>query len=738
MAVKSSILVFYLNLTKQSAGSARWVRIATYITLVFVNVAGFTLTCLFTFGCHPLSVSLNLFAANVGQCLDQVILYVVSAPINLVTNIAIFLIPLPLLTALRLPRKQKIILLLTFSTGLFVISLSVLRIVFLQSVAVNRATAVGNRGVTFAVRYDISWSSSYIFLWSALEVDLEIICGCVPLLKPLIGRLLPRMIRNPEETSKEQSSGKTQSTSQETPSLQVVPTYVIDMQPGVAHPSRSGASSALNRNNISSQDSASIDQALSSVQMSPLAYGVRMVSTAQAMTPLSSPITSPPRHERRFSLSSQRTKSLLTRSNRESIRPILLVGFLFLFRGFAYGFFDILNARFRMAAGYPRSTSFELHAAQFAGYAVGPLLVARPLMKRLGMKWTFITGLAIYACGTLIFWPAATVVSLPTFYVSNFLVGFGMAVLDTGINLFVCLCGPMEWAEIRLNLVRGCQSAAALASTLLCDRAFFVNVNTISSLVNVQWAYLGMSLVSIVVFTVYYYLPIPEAPDDELKDLAHTREADFSGRVCGVCVVWATLAIGTFSLFCFFGARECLNTTYQTSVKAKVSNPSPPVYGYLALQIMMFTFGQLLTALAQVFVKPRWTLPVLYTGSIVFAVLCMDVKGYAGITMSLLFPLFLAAIFGTTYTICIRGMGGHTKTAAAILMTAVSGGAPFPVIQNVVRQSRGESFAYCVIVALCAAGAPFAIYVNVIPAARRHSDPGRKSSGQQLSSQTLP
>ena len=167
-------------------------------------------------------------------------------------------------------------------------------------------------------------------------------------------------------------------------------------------------------------------------------------------------------------------------------------------------------------------------------------------------------------------------------------------------------------------------------------------------------------------------------------------------------------------------------------------SPSPPEYGYLALQMMMFTFGQLLTALAQLFVKPRWTLTVLYSGSIVFAVLCMDVKGYAGITMSLLFPLFLAAIFGTIYTICIRGMGGHTKTAAAILMTATSGGVPFPIIQNDVHQSRGASFAFGVIVALCAAGAPFAIYVNLIPAARRHSDPAPKSSARPLSSQTLP
>jgi fucose permease len=366
----------------------------------------------------------------------------------------------------------------------------------------------------------------------------------------------------------EQSSSQGRSISQDAPSLQVVRAYTADFQP--VYPVRKGGSKALH-GNASSQDSPSIDNALSSLPMSPLDHPMRTVSTTQAMTPMSSPLTSSTVPDQSFSSSSQRPKSLLKHSWRESIRTICLVLPLFLYRGFAYGMFDVLNAQFRMAAGLPRTTSYELHAAEFCGYALAPLLVARPFLKRLGMKWTFITGLAIYACGALVFWPAAVLVNLAAFYVSNFLVGSGLAVLDTSINLFVCVCGPMEWAEIRLNLVRGCQSATALASYLLCQRALFLNVNDIASLVNVQWAYLTMSLISILVFTVYYYLPIPEAPDEELKDLAHSREADFFGQVCGLRVVWVTLVLGTFSLFCFFGAQECMNTKNQTFVQANVS-----------------------------------------------------------------------------------------------------------------------------------------------------------------------
>lgn len=65
-------------------------------------------------------------------------LYVSTAPINIVTEVAIFFLPMPTLLRMRLPRRQKAILLLTFGTGLFVIVISVLRTEFLLQTAVHR------------------------------------------------------------------------------------------------------------------------------------------------------------------------------------------------------------------------------------------------------------------------------------------------------------------------------------------------------------------------------------------------------------------------------------------------------------------------------------------------------------------------------------------------------------------------------------------------------------------------
>lgn len=42
-----------------------------------------------------------------------------------------------------------------------------------------------------------------------------------------------------------------------------------------------------------------------------------------------------------------------------------------------------------------------------------------------------VLGLCIYGIGTIIFWPCAVLTSFPGFLISNFVVGFGLAVLES-------------------------------------------------------------------------------------------------------------------------------------------------------------------------------------------------------------------------------------------------------------------------------------------------------------------
>ena len=152
------------------------------------------------------------------NCTDIVTLYLSSAPLNIVTDLVILLLPIPVIKSMRLPTKQKIILHVTFGFGLFVAVVDVVRISFLQEASVTKLEDVLSGQVSNASRRnqersDFSWYAAYTFLWSAVEVNIGICCASVPALKPLASAVLPQMIRDTiqsaPETPKRDASGAT-------------------------------------------------------------------------------------------------------------------------------------------------------------------------------------------------------------------------------------------------------------------------------------------------------------------------------------------------------------------------------------------------------------------------------------------------------------------------------------------------------------------------------------------------
>ena len=96
MATKSSILIFYLTLSKTHK-IFRW---ATLATLIVVNVGGLALTLLNIFQCHPVWAAFYTPVQEPNSCINIVTIYLSSAPLNIITDLAIFFLPMPVLTGM--------------------------------------------------------------------------------------------------------------------------------------------------------------------------------------------------------------------------------------------------------------------------------------------------------------------------------------------------------------------------------------------------------------------------------------------------------------------------------------------------------------------------------------------------------------------------------------------------------------------------------------------------------------
>ncbi|OJJ44770.1 hypothetical protein ASPZODRAFT_100926 [Penicilliopsis zonata CBS 506.65] len=725
MAVKTSILVFYLTLTS----GEKVFRRANYATLFIVNAAGLALTFLNVFQCNPVRAAYEYPSPTGARCTDIVTLYLSSSPVNISTDLAILFLPMPILTQMRLPKKQKYILVITFSFGFFVAVVDVIRIVYLQNAAISRSLAIKSLHLQTSSGDDLSWYASLSFMWSVVEVNVSVICACVPSLKPLVSRILPKLIRDSNDSYTPENYLPRQQLDPVAPV--VIPALGSAVASGAgpladhsANKSVPGSGGSRASEPTARTSEASLDlQEFLNAPPPPVAAAL---ADTEAVTTNTTTTNDPAYPNITFFdfVNMRKPQSMLKLNNRESIVPNALGTILFFLWGFAYGLLDVLNVQFQAIERLDAWQSLGLHAAYFGGYLVGPVLVGRYVLKKWGFKSTFITGLCIYAIGTLVFWPSAVLTSFSAFTVSNFLVGFGLAVLETAANPFIALCGPLENSEIRLNISQGVQAIGSVLSPLLAQQVLFKDVRDVTSLVGVQWTYLGIALFDVLLALAFYYLPVPEASDEDLEELANRRQADNRATVAGFPVVWVTLALGIFSQFVYVGGQEVLSTSFERFLGENTIISSTSHFDFLTIGRSVFAAGRFLAALSQYFLKPRWILLASYIGMIVFSGLATCTTGSTATAMGICVFLFESGVFSMIFAISLRGTGKHTKTAAVLLTVAIGGGAFFPFAEYAASFSwHGTQHSYLLLVALYAAGAVFPVYLNLVPAARKQVDP---------------
>ncbi|VZI03289.1 unnamed protein product [Fusarium fujikuroi] len=139
----------------------------TYIASV-VLVTCWSLSQIFlnVFMCMPIASFWDVTIK--GSCILNKSSFYVGAAGNILTDILIMVLPIPVLRSLKLGRRQKWILMSVFCLGIFTCLISLVRIKFLN------------------IGTDITWHNVESASWSVSELCCGIICACVPTLRPLL------------------------------------------------------------------------------------------------------------------------------------------------------------------------------------------------------------------------------------------------------------------------------------------------------------------------------------------------------------------------------------------------------------------------------------------------------------------------------------------------------------------------------------------------------------------------
>ncbi|KAL2758140.1 hypothetical protein ACRALDRAFT_1040207 [Sodiomyces alcalophilus JCM 7366] len=776
MAIKSSILVFYLRLSKNTQ---MLLRIASWVTLVIINIAGTVLTFMNIFQCNPVSAAWQVWTEPV-RCIPLLTEFICAAPVNIITNLVIVGLPIPVITSMRLPPRQKYILVFTFSLGIFVTVVDVIRIYYLQRAISTAASPSTDRSTAFGGTPDFAWKSSLSFMWSAVEVNIAMICACIPTLKPLIVKILPAILIDPDRTRRS-SSGRKEEDS-DAPSRFRSGSEGMGL-PAAAESARAGgihepdpaharereggrASTDADAGDMSALEFITMPSMLnqSSSSGNPTA-GLRNVQNVPVMGAVGS-------REQDNSVyfgfvNLKRPKSMIKCNAHDSFRYCLVVTVLFLLWGISYGLLNILNNAVAAVAGMTDAERLGLTTAYFGfGYFCGPLLVGEWILRRDehhrvhrtrdgddtnrsigGFKATFIVGLCLYGVGTIIFWPSAVMESWGGFLLSNFVVGVGLSTLETGANAFMILCGPAPYGEARLCLAQAIQAVGSLLSVLMAQRVFFDELENRAaadsvSLLKVQWTYLAITLLCAGLALLLYYIPLPEVGDAELQEAADRLPIDpekrtaFGGlQLRTVCLILAVTAQYTYT-----ACQESNSIFFRTSDpmamedEDRLSGLALSIADYRLVGHAAFAASRFLAAFLTYmtvknarFPQPRTLLTISVAGSFLFALLIVVLRPHDPNMLVIPVILFYFAegpCWPLIFAIGLRGQGRRTKRAAAFITMGGSGAAFFPfVMWAIIRNGGTVQLSFVVIVALCVITLVYPLFLTVARDARAMTDP---------------
>jgi len=247
--------------------------------------------------------------------------------------------------------------------------------------------------------------------------------------------------------------------------------------------------------------------------------------------------------------------------------PFSLVCCLFFLWGMAHNLDSVLIPHLKKACQLDNKQSVYIDMAVFFAYFV-MAIPAGMLLKRFGYKNSIIIGLFLFACGALLFVPAANTLTYGIFIGGLFIIGCGLATLETAANPYAAILGDPAKSTYRLNLAASFNGLASVVAPLvgkyfiLSGKDYSVaQISAMSATVkanyflseasSVKLPYIVLACVLITVAVLFYFSYLPEIKNVSKEE---TAGGSFLGALKHRHLSWAVVA-----QFFYVGAQSNLH-----------------------------------------------------------------------------------------------------------------------------------------------------------------------------------
>jgi glucose/galactose transporter len=395
-------------------------------------------------------------------------------------------------------------------------------------------------------------------------------------------------------------------------------------------------------------------------------------------------------------------------SKQSNLIPVAIIGALFFIFGFITWLNGILIPYLKIAC---ELTNFESTFVAFAFY-ISYTLMALPsswLLKKTGFKQGMSWGLVTMAVGTTVFIPAALSRDYHIFLAGLFIIGTGLAVLQTASNPYITILGPKETAARRISIMGIFNKLAGAAAPLIL--AYFIlsdgdqltealktlegdaRIAQLDQLAHrVILPYGVMTVTLLLLATAIRFSPLPEIEEQQDEEVANGEGQKKS------ILAFPQLILGAITLFLYVGAEVIAGDTiirYGQSLNIPIEIAKSFTSYTLIAMVAGYIIGIILIPKV---ISQRVALLGSAILGLAFALGAIRTEGMLSVSFIAALGLANALVWPAIWPLALDGLGRFIKTGSAVLIMAIAGGAIIPLIWGKLADVYSARQAYWVLI----------------------------------------
>ena len=356
-----------------------------------------------------------------------------------------------------------------------------------------------------------------------------------------------------------------------------------------------------------------------------------------------------------------------TSTKKNHIIPITIIAGLFFILGFVTWINGALIPFMKTINELTVAQSYFVASASYISFVV-MALPASFIINKIGYRKGMSLGLMIMAVGALVFIPAAEARTYWIFLTGIFIQGMGMTLLQTAINPYITILGPIESAAKRILLSGIDDIQERLSSVGELEKDTMLNTMADSVVI----PYIVMAIVLVVLGVLIRRAPLPHVEAEPIKESKDGETAKTS------IFQFPHLWLGVLTLFVYVGVEVIAGDTiiaYGISLGIPVEQAK--YFTMYTMFAMVFAYG-LGVFLIPKYINQALALRASAALGVVFTFFIVFTSGLTSVLFVAALGIANALVWPAVWPLTLEGLGKFTKTASALLIMAISGGAIIP------------------------------------------------------------